>query len=119
RFSRDWSSDVCSSDLDARGQLASGVEVNGPADLAQAILARPEMFVQAFTERLMTYALGRPLRAQDMPAVRRIVRTAAPGQYRLETLVQGIVASDAFRGRRPPQAGPEGSTHVAHAGAGR
>src|SRR5690606_41182308 len=85
RFSRDWSSDVCSSDLDARGQLASGVEVNGPADLAQAILARPEMFVQAFTERLMTYALGRPLRAQDMPAVRRIVRTAAPGQYRLRS----------------------------------
>jgi mono/diheme cytochrome c family protein len=105
-------------DIDARGQLASGVEVNGPAQLARAILARPEMFVQAFTERLMTYALGRPLRAEDMPAVRRIVREAAAKNYRLETLVQGIVASDAFRKRLPPLDGAEGS-HVAHAGAGR
>lgn len=105
--------------IDARGQLASGVEVNGPADLAAAILARPEMFAQAFTERLMTYALGRSLRAEDMPAVRRIVRDAADREYRFGALVQGIVASDAFRKRRPPQGEPEGSTHVAHAGSGR
>ncbi len=105
--------------IDARGMLASGVEVNGPADLTRAILARPEQFVQAFTERLMTYALGRPLRAQDMPAVRRIVRSAEAGGYRLEALVQGIAASDAFRKRRPTPAETDGSTHVAHAGTGR
>src|SRR5690606_2372804 len=105
--------------IDAHGRLASGVEVNGPAELARAILARPDTFVQAFTERLMTYALGRPLLAQDMPAVRRIVRDAAGKQYQLESLVQGIVASDAFRQRLPPQGGSEGSTHVTHAGAGR
>jgi mono/diheme cytochrome c family protein len=105
-------------DIDAHGQLASGVEVDGPAELAQAILARPEMFVQALTERLMTYALGRPLRAQDMPAVRQIVRDAAREDYRLESLVRGIVTSDAFRKRRPPSGGPDGASHVAHAGAG-
>ncbi len=104
--------------IDARGQLASGVEVDGPSQLAAAILSRPEMFVQAFTERLMTYALGRPLRAQDMPAVRQIVRDAAREDYRLESLVQGIVTSDAFRKRRPPAVEPEGAAHVAHAGAG-
>jgi mono/diheme cytochrome c family protein len=106
--------------IDARGRLASGVEVTGPAELVRAILARPEMFVQAFTEKLMTYALGRPLRAEDMPAVRRIVRDAAKQEYRLDSLVRGIVASDAFRKRRPPEEGdPDGAAHVAHAGAGR
>src|SRR5690606_18502937 len=105
--------------IDAHGKLASGVEVNGPAELARAILAKPDLFVQAFTERLMTYALGRPLRAQDMPAVRRIVRDAAGQEYRLESLVQGIVASDAFRKRLPAQGQSDGTTHVAHAGAGR
>jgi hypothetical protein len=105
--------------IDSSGQLASGVHVKGPAQLVDAILARPDLFVQSFTEKLMVYALGRPLRAQDMPALRRIVREAAPREYRLESLVQGIVASDAFRMRRAPQGEPGAAGHVAQAGAGR
>jgi hypothetical protein len=107
-------------DIDASGQLAgSGVQVNGPAELARAILSRPQVFAQAFTEKLMTYALGRPLRAQDMPAVRRIVREAAGQEYRLEALVQGIVASDAFRMRRAPTEEPGAAQPIAQAGTGR
>jgi len=102
--------------IDSHGQLAGGTEVQGPAGLARAILAEPELFAHAFTEKLMIYALGRPLRAEDMPAVRRILRNAAGQEYRLESLVQGIVASDAFRKRRPPAGGPEGAGHLADAG---
>jgi hypothetical protein len=105
--------------IDANGRLSSGVAVRGPAGLNQAILSRPEQFVQAFTEKLMIYALGRPLRAQDMPTVRRIVRESAAREYRLEALVQGIVASDAFRKRRLSTEEPAGAGHVADAGAGR
>jgi hypothetical protein len=105
--------------IDAKGRLSSGVEVEGPAGLNAAILARPGLFVQAFTEKLMTYALGRPLRAQDMPTVRRIVREAAPREYRLDSLVQGIVASDAFRQRRLPAEEPADGANVADARAGR
>jgi hypothetical protein len=93
--------------IDARGKLASGTDVGGPAELSRAILARPEQFVQAMTEKLMTYALGRPVHYQDMPAVRAIVHNAAAQDYRFEALVGGIVASDAFRKRRPPAAGAE------------
>nr|PZN62985.1 MAG: hypothetical protein DIU62_11625 [Pseudomonadota bacterium] len=106
--------------IDARGEIAGGVRVNGPAELARAILARPDQFAQAFTERLMVYALGRPLRPADMPAVRRIVREAGRQEYRLEALVQGIVASDAFRMRDLSGGGDEApATHVARAGTGR
>jgi hypothetical protein len=83
--------------IDASGQLASGAKVNGPAALSQALLAHPEQFVQALTEKLMVFALGRPVRYQDMPAIRAVVRGAAAQDYRFEALVQGIVASDAFR----------------------
>jgi hypothetical protein len=109
-----------SQDIDARGRLASGQDVGGPAELSRAILARPDQFVQAFTEKLMTYALGRPLRYQDMPAVRAIVRAAAARDYDFDVLVSGIVASDAFRMRRLPEVSttPEAS-HVAQAGTGR
>jgi mono/diheme cytochrome c family protein len=99
--------------IDAAGRLASGVDVNGPAQLSQALLARPDQFVQALTEKLMVFALGRPVRHQDMPAVRAIVRQAAAEDYRFEAIVKGIVKSDAFRMRLPPVA-PAQPTQTAH-----
>ena len=83
--------------IDASGQLASGAHVGGPGELSRALLAHPDQFVQAFTEKLMVYALGRPLRPQDMPAIRAIVREAARQDYRFAAIAQGVVASDAFR----------------------
>jgi hypothetical protein len=105
-------------DIDARGFLASGQHVNGPAELTRAILARPEQFVQAFTEKLMTYALGRQLNYRDMPAVRAIVRQAAARDYAFDAIVGGIVDSDAFRMRRLPDAPALESKRVAQSGAG-
>jgi mono/diheme cytochrome c family protein len=99
--------------IDAAGRLASGVDVNGPAQLSQALLAKPDQFVQALTEKLMVFALGRPLRHQDMPTVRAIVRQAAAEDYRFEALVKGIVKSDAFRLRQPPTTPPQ-PTQTAH-----
>jgi hypothetical protein len=55
--------------------------------------------VEALTEKLMTYALGRVLTYSDMPAVRNIVDDAEQTDYRFDTLVQGIVASQAFQMR--------------------
>jgi hypothetical protein len=83
--------------IDAQGQLSSGVHVGSPAELDAALLAKPDQFVQALTEKLMTFALGRALRYQDMPAVRAIVHNAAKDDYRFESLVRGIVASPAFQ----------------------
>ena len=45
--------------------------------LQQALLSRPELFVGTFTEKLLTYALGRGVEYYDAPAVRKIVRERA------------------------------------------
>src|SRR5690606_40002998 len=34
RFSRDWSSDVCSSDLDVRGDAVDGLQIQADVDIA-------------------------------------------------------------------------------------
>jgi hypothetical protein len=47
----------------------------------------------------MIYALGRGLTAQDMPVVRAIVRNAAKDDYRLSSIVLGIVDSLPFQMR--------------------
>jgi mono/diheme cytochrome c family protein len=82
--------------IDTSTQLADGTAVNGIAELRAALLRRPETFVTTVTENLMTYALGRPVTADDMPAIRAILRETAPGDYRLSALVEGITRSVPF-----------------------
>jgi hypothetical protein len=53
--------------------------------------------VTAFTEKLLTYALGRILEAHDKPAVRRIVADAAAADHRFSSLVVGVTNSVPFR----------------------
>jgi cytochrome c551/c552 len=88
--------------IDASGQLLDGTQVNGPIELRKALLRHPEDFVQTFTEKLMTFALGRGLGAQDMPAVRAIVRQAAARDYSFSSIVFGIVDSTPFQMRMKP-----------------
>jgi mono/diheme cytochrome c family protein len=89
--------------IDASGELPDGTPLKGPDDLRNALLRRPEQFVQTFTEGLLTYATGRKLEYYDMPTVRRIVRAAAANDYRFSTIVQAVVRSDQFRMLRAPQ----------------
>jgi mono/diheme cytochrome c family protein len=89
--------------IDSSGELPDGTPIKGPDDLRQALLRRPEQFAQTFTEGLLTYATGRKLEYYDMPTVRKIVRSAAPSDYRFSALVQAVVKSDQFRMRRVPQ----------------
>jgi hypothetical protein len=85
--------------LDVAGTLADGSKVNGPVALREAILSRPEAFVTVVTEKMLTYALGRGLEPSDMPVVRRIVKKAAQNEYRLSSIVMGIVESAPFQMR--------------------
>jgi hypothetical protein len=86
--------------LDTSGKLPDGTLINGPDDLRDALLRRPDQFVQTFTERLLTYALGRTLDYNDMPAVRKIVRDTARDDYRFSSIVWAVVQSEPFQLRR-------------------
>jgi mono/diheme cytochrome c family protein len=85
--------------IDSTGQLADGTPVNGPEDLRRAVLSRSDAFMTTATEKLYTYALGRPVHSYDMPTVRGIVRRAAANDNRFSSLVMGIIESDAFQKR--------------------
>ena len=85
--------------IDASGVLPDGTRITSPGDLVTALVTRSDEFVQSLTEHLMTYALGRLVEYQDMPAVRKIVRASEQDDYRFESIVFNIVSSDAFRMR--------------------
>jgi mono/diheme cytochrome c family protein len=98
--------------LDVAGTLADGTKVNGPMALREAILSRPDAFVTVVTEKMLTYALGRGLEPSDMPVVRRIVKKAAQNDYRLSSIVMGIVESAPFQMRTKLEAAPESAEAV-------
>ena len=73
---------------------------SGVEGLQRAILARPELFASAFTEKLLTYALGRGVEYYDAPAVRKITADTRTKDYRFSSFILGIVASTPFQQRR-------------------
>jgi len=90
------------------GYASVGRVMHGPDDLRKAMTAEPEVFVQTFTENLMTFALGRPVQYFDMPTVRAIVRDAGKQDYRLSAIVLGIVNSPAFQLEKVPTLNKDG-----------
>jgi mono/diheme cytochrome c family protein len=86
--------------IDASGALPDGTTFNGVSELRAALTKHPERFVNTVTEKLLTYALGRGLEYYDMPAVRKILKDAAPDGYRMQSIVLGIVKSYPFQFRR-------------------
>jgi hypothetical protein len=101
--------------IDSSGILADGTPVDGPVALRQALLARPDQFVQTLTERLMTYGLGRSLDHRDMPTIRRIVRGARAEDYRFSAIMLGIVTSDQFLMQSAPPADLQNESLAARA----
>jgi Protein of unknown function (DUF1585) len=86
--------------VDSSGTLPDGSQVDGPVGLRNILLSKKDQFVETLTERLLTYGLGRGVEPFDMPAVRNIVRDAAPGDYRWSSLIVGVVNSTPFQMRR-------------------
>jgi hypothetical protein len=85
--------------VDATGAMPDGTTFTGPAGLTGALVTS-DVFVRTLTEKMLTYALGRGLEYYDAPAVRGIVREAARHDYRITTVISGIVRSAPFRMRR-------------------
>ena len=84
------------------GQLPDGQTFSGLNELEDALLNRPEIFAAAFTEKLLTFALGRGIELHDGPAIRKIVRDAESGNYRFTDIVLGIARSVPFQMRLAP-----------------
>jgi hypothetical protein len=86
--------------IDSTGGLPDGTTFEGVTGLQTAVLSRPELFVSTFTEKLLTYALGRGVEYYDAPAVRNIVADARTKDYRFSSVILGIVNSTPFQMRR-------------------
>jgi hypothetical protein len=86
--------------IDSSGTLPDGTPFNGPAGLREILVQKRNMFVENFTERLLTYALGRGVEEYDHPVIRKIVREASADDQRWSAIILSIVNSTPFQMRR-------------------
>jgi hypothetical protein len=93
--------------VDARGSLPGGVTFAGPQELVAVLTQRKLEFGRCFTEKLLTYALGRGVEWYDKCTVDEIVGKLVDDE-RFATIVQGVVASAPFQMRRWQPESPQG-----------
>jgi hypothetical protein len=86
--------------INAEGTLPDGRSFTGPQGLKSILLAQPDAFTESLTRKMLIYALGRGLEPSDDPAVKEIVRKVAANDYRISSLILGIVNSQPFQKRR-------------------
>jgi hypothetical protein len=86
--------------IDASGGLPDGSKFADVQGLEAALLRRPELFVNNVAEKLLTYASGRGVEYYDAPTVRAIVRDARAQEFRLSSIILGVVKSQPFQMRK-------------------
>ena len=86
--------------IDASGTLPDGTAFTGPEGLREVLMKKRGMFIETFTERLLTYALGRGVEEYDLPVVRKIVRDSSTDNQKWSSIILGIVNSTPFQMRR-------------------
>jgi cytochrome c5 len=96
-----WRTTDAGSKIDPSGKLPDGTTFQGPAGLKNLLLTKDkDEFLETFTEKLMTYALGRGLEYYDRPAMRAVIRDAEAHGNTIQAYINAIVKSQQFQMRR-------------------
>ena len=83
--------------INTSGKLFGDADFSDIEQFKDAILVRPEKFMRAFSEHLLSYALGRELKVTDKPAIDRISRRVQADYGRFSTVVVEVAKSIPFR----------------------
>ena len=103
-----WRTEDASQKIDSSGILPNGKKFQGSAEMKAILAGNKDAFAECLTEKLMIYALGRGLEGYDRTATKKIVARLQQNDYRISSLISGIVESVPFqmgRGDAPPPAG--------------
>jgi hypothetical protein len=91
-----WRTEDAGSPIDTTGVTNDGTPLDGIQSLRDLTVRNGDLFTQAVTEKLLTYALGRGMEYEDMPLIRSIAADAREDGYRFSSLLMGVIESPAF-----------------------
>jgi Protein of unknown function (DUF1588)/Protein of unknown function (DUF1585)/Protein of unknown function (DUF1592) len=91
--------------IDPSGTMYEGTKVTKPSDLRKMLASHPDVFLSVFTQKLMTYALGRGVEYYDMPTIRAILRESSKDDYKFSSILMGVIKSPPFQMKLKKAAG--------------
>jgi mono/diheme cytochrome c family protein len=86
--------------IDGTGELPGNLQFTTPRELKRIIASRADEFCRNLAGRFLAYALCRQLEGYDEVVVDQLAAAVARDDYRLQTLVVGVVTSYPFTHRR-------------------
>lgn len=95
-----WRDEDNGNPVDAAAVLPDGTEFSGPAGLKDVLIERQDLFLRHLVEKMLTYALGRPVDYYDECTVRDALARLVADEHRAQTLVLAIVESYPFRHKK-------------------
>jgi hypothetical protein len=82
--------------IDASGRLPNGVEFGNFAEFRQQLLDQDDRFRRSLAEKMLVYALGRPVEPTDDATLSRAVTAMKAGDDTLRSLIKSLVTSKVF-----------------------
>ncbi|QDS91809.1 hypothetical protein FF011L_05440 [Roseimaritima multifibrata] len=82
--------------IDPSGRLPNGAEFQSFVEFRAHLLEQDDRFRRALAEKLLIYALGRPIEPSDDATLSRATDTMARGDDTFHTLIKSLVTSKVF-----------------------
>lgn len=83
--------------IDPSGTMPDGEAFQNLQEFKQILMTEKSAFLNGFTEKLLAYALGRPVGATDRELIDETIAAAEKDDYRLQAFLQAVVDSRAFQ----------------------
>ena len=83
--------------LDVSGKFPDGKKFSTLEEYKSGLMAQKDKFARAFSTKLLTYALGRPVGYADHQVVDSLVDVLKKNDCRLQPLIHAIAASEVFQ----------------------
>jgi Protein of unknown function (DUF1588)/Protein of unknown function (DUF1585)/Protein of unknown function (DUF1592) len=94
-----WRTEEAGEKIDASGTLPGGKKFTGPEELRRIIKSQSDEFLDCFSDRMLTFALGRGLEPSDRRTTDRIVEAMKQNGHKFSGLIDEIVRSEPFQKR--------------------
>lgn len=116
-----WRNEDAGMAIDTSGTLPDGSKFDGPTGLKKYLVGKKGQFVHAFSERMLTYAMGRGFEGSDRCNIDAVASQVSKGNYKFSALVRAVVTSEPFRFKGnevmdepAPKPIPKAAVKVAH-----
>lgn len=85
--------------IDASGRFPEGDEFASLDEFKAGLLQRRDQFTRNLVEKMLTYALTRPVGYTDRETVDAITESVRQDDYRMRTLIRAVVHSELFQSK--------------------